>query len=331
MPKVSVIIPVYGVEKYIERCARSLFEQTLDDIEYLFIDDCTPDKSVEILRSVLEEFPHRKEQVLIHKMERNSGQALVREWGMKNAKGDYVIHCDSDDWPEKDQYEIMYKTAIDEDADMVFCDHYLFYPGGERVLYQRNINFENRLEIVRKMLEGYCGINQLWACMVSRNLINKISFPKGNQGEDQAMMFQFVYYCNKIKRIEKPLYNYYINPNSIVRISTPAKIIERATATEWNVSLVISFLEKNNLTELFSEQIISYKFKPRAVLSICMYSSACRQMWYGVFPEINGKILKNRYISKGLKIKEVLMRCHLGLFYGCFDYFIKNILKIKRY
>lgn len=53
MPKVSVIVPVYGVEKYIERCARSLFEQTLDDIEYLFIDDCTPDKSIEILKNVL--------------------------------------------------------------------------------------------------------------------------------------------------------------------------------------------------------------------------------------------------------------------------------------
>ena len=62
MPKVSVIIPVYGVEKYIERCARSLFKQTLDDIEYLFIDDCTPDDSVDVLRNVLEEYPNRKSQ-----------------------------------------------------------------------------------------------------------------------------------------------------------------------------------------------------------------------------------------------------------------------------
>ena len=81
MPKVSVIIPVYGVEKYIERCARSLFEQTLDDIEYLFIDDCTPDKSVDILKHVLEEYPQRKSQVVIHRMEKNSGQAAVRKWG----------------------------------------------------------------------------------------------------------------------------------------------------------------------------------------------------------------------------------------------------------
>lgn len=105
MPKVSIIIPVYGVEKYIERSARSLFEQTLDDIEYLFIDDCTPDKSVEILKRVLEEYPHRKSQVVIHRMEQNSGQAKVREWGMRNATGEYVIHCDSDDWVDMHMYE----------------------------------------------------------------------------------------------------------------------------------------------------------------------------------------------------------------------------------
>ena len=95
MPKVSVIIPIYGVEKYIERCVRSLFEQTLDDIEYLFIDDCSPDGSVRIIMRILDEYPNRKEQVIIHRMEQNSGQAKVREWGMKNATGDYVIHCDS--------------------------------------------------------------------------------------------------------------------------------------------------------------------------------------------------------------------------------------------
>lgn len=70
MPKVSVIIPVYGVEKYIERCARSLFEQTLDDIEYLFIGDCTPDRSIDILKTVLDEYPQRKSQVIIRQMKK---------------------------------------------------------------------------------------------------------------------------------------------------------------------------------------------------------------------------------------------------------------------
>ena len=121
--KVSVIIPVYGVEQYIERCARSLFEQTLEEIEYLFVDDCSPDKSIEVLKRVLEDYPMRKSQVTIHRMAQNSGQAKVREWGMRNATGDYLIHCDSDDWVDKDMYRLMYEKAGMEKSDIVVCDY----------------------------------------------------------------------------------------------------------------------------------------------------------------------------------------------------------------
>ena len=123
MPKVSIIIPVYGVEKYIERCSRSLFEQTLDDLEYLFIDDCTPDKSIDVLKNILEEYPNRKNQVVIHRMDQNSGQAIVRRWGMLNATGKYVTHCDSDDWIDVRMYEAMYNKAITNNADVVVCDY----------------------------------------------------------------------------------------------------------------------------------------------------------------------------------------------------------------
>ena len=121
MPKVSVIIPVYNVEKYIERCSENLFSQTLDDIEFIFIDDCTPDRSIEILKSVLERFPNRKETVKILKMPKNSRQAAVRKYGMELATGDYIIHCDSDDWVDVDLYEKMYTEAVRSDADVVIC------------------------------------------------------------------------------------------------------------------------------------------------------------------------------------------------------------------
>ena len=88
MPKVSVIVPVYGVEKYIERCARSLFEQTLDDIEYIFVDDCSPDRSIEILNQVIGEYPGRKDQVQIIHHASNQGLALARQTGLKAATGE---------------------------------------------------------------------------------------------------------------------------------------------------------------------------------------------------------------------------------------------------
>ena len=78
MPKVSVIIPIYGVEKYIERCARSLFEQTLDDIEFVFVNDCTQDKSMEVLQTIIDKYPNRKGQVRIvhHEVNKGKGRAL---------------------------------------------------------------------------------------------------------------------------------------------------------------------------------------------------------------------------------------------------------------
>ena len=74
-PKVSIIVPIYRVEEYIERCAESLFAQTFDDIEYIFVDDCSPDKSVEILQRTLEKYPHRKRLTRIERLSSNSGQA----------------------------------------------------------------------------------------------------------------------------------------------------------------------------------------------------------------------------------------------------------------
>ena len=109
MPKVSVIVPIYNVEKYIERCLRSLFEQTLDDIEYIFVNDCTPDNSMIILEKILKEYPHRIKQVKIINHEQNQGQAGARTSGMKAMTGEYMIHCDPDDWVELDMYEIMFK------------------------------------------------------------------------------------------------------------------------------------------------------------------------------------------------------------------------------
>ena len=97
--------------KYIERCARSLFEQTLDSIEFIFVDDCTPDHSIEILKSIIEEYRLRFEEknytVRIERMPTNSGLANVRRHGIQLATGDYIAHCDSDDWVDTDMYRAM--------------------------------------------------------------------------------------------------------------------------------------------------------------------------------------------------------------------------------
>ena len=111
MPKVSVVVPVYNVCLYIERCARSLFEQTIDSIEYIFVNDCTQDESIDILKRVIEDYPNRKDQIQIIENRKNRGLWYSRKVGMKLATGDYVIVCDSDDWLDLNAYELMYEQA----------------------------------------------------------------------------------------------------------------------------------------------------------------------------------------------------------------------------
>lgn len=240
MPKVSVIVPVYGVEKYIERCARSLFEQTLDDLEYLFIDDCTPDRSVEILQAVLEEYPNRKEQVVIHRMEQNSGQAVVRKWGIQNATGEYVIHCDSDDWVDVDMYRLLYEKAIAEDLDYVVCDYY-------------ETDGENHIEVKQtyspKKTDMMFSYFTLWCKIVKRSLYsnNELKYPLGNMGEDRVYTAQLAWFATSYGYVEKPLYYYYTNTDSIVHTIDKDKSLSIFLQRKSNTDIICSFASSNNI------------------------------------------------------------------------------------
>lgn len=204
-PKVSVIIPVYGVEKYIERCARSLFEQTLEDIEYIFINDCTKDQSVDVLQRVLAEYPNRKSQVKIINNERNLGQAGTRTVGMKNATGQYLIHCDSDDWVDITMYAKLYQKAKEKEADIVVCNH--------NQVFKNNVvpTSYKQIGIPHEWLRKFRGSWNCWAKLVRRSLIEEhciYPFEGLNFSEDRCMMMRSFYYANKIELVIEPLYFY---------------------------------------------------------------------------------------------------------------------------
>lgn len=204
-PKVSVIIIVYNAEQYIERCLRSLFEQTLDDIEFIFVDDKTPDRSFEILEKILTEYPERKEQVRIIRLPVNSGQAAARTAGMKAASGEYQIHCDPDDKVEKNAYETMYLKARQSEADIVLCRACVHRNGKEELA---GITFEGTgLEC---LLENRYG-GALWSKMISSEMIrNNGIYPfKGiNNGEDLNVSIRAFLKADKVTSVDKPLYHY---------------------------------------------------------------------------------------------------------------------------
>lgn len=304
MPKVSVIIPVYGVEKYIERCARSLFEQTLDDIEYLFIDDCTPDNSIGILTNVLEEYPNRKSQVIIHRMKKNSGQAAVREWGMRNATGDFIIHCDSDDWVNTDMYRQMYDKAIQENADCVICDYYTYDDNGNKK-YCKSIgeNFDSTDLIQLSILQQIA--SALWNKLIRKSVIpiNKIVFPKYNMGEDFLFTLQYFYYSSKVIFIDNGLYNYYVNENSITNSISDEKILYKFTQSIGNMASVLEFINNEKLNEKYSQELEKLKYSKRNNIRPLIKDKKYYNLWRNTFPEINKYIISNKYISIKEKAK----------------------------
>ena len=264
MPKVSIIIPVYGVEKYIERCARSLFEQTLDDIEYLFIDDCTPDKSVEILKRVLEEYPHRKSQVVIHRMEKNSGQAAVRKWGMLNATGEYVIHCDSDDWVDVHMYEKMYKKSVSADYDIVVCDYY----ESDGISHARkNEYISDKVEETMSSILLKKTHSVLWNKLVKKSIYNnEIIYPIANNAEDYALLVQLAYHSKSFGYVNEPLYFYFYNTSSLTKVMTNENLINRFNQSVSNIGIVESFLRKNQSLAKYSDKLDCIKVIEKEIL-----------------------------------------------------------------
>lgn len=298
MPKVSVIIPVFKAEKYIEECARSLFEQTIDDIEYIFVDDCTPDKSMEIMRNVLEEYPVRKPQVKIIVMPKNSGQAVATRIAIKQATGDYIIRCDSDDYVDRNAYQVMVDASEDGKYDILACDKYLFGNGSGKISKTfRHPRDASREQMIANLLTVY-GYPSLCSSLVKRNLYESpIIFPEAKMGEDRALLLQLLFYCKSLRYINKALYFYRFNPESTCHNTNKEAVIDRFKDLRTNVDFMVEFLAEKGLSEIYSRQIEVAKESVRTKLFPILKTPEMIDKWASVYPEVYWKILFNPYVS----------------------------------
>ena len=301
MPKVSVIIPVYGVEHYIERCARSLFEQTLKDIEFLFIDDCTPDASISIIQRVLEEYPSRKGQVRILKMEKNSGQAIVRNRGIKEATGEYTIHCDGDDYVSFEMYEQMYDKAKQESADIVICD--ITLTNGKQSCQKRSCFTTNKEFLIRDL----CAMRTNWSLcnkLIRSELLHSgITLPHNNMGEDMAIVFQVALRANRFSYIPIGYYYYFSNPVSITRVKNDVSIWNRFLQVYSNSMVVLDVLKNNGLLDKYKWPLCVLKLNVKRQAYAVLDKKDYADRWKVVFHDLNYRIWFCRYISLRDKAK----------------------------
>ena len=208
-PKVSVIIPVYSVEEYIGQCARSLFSQTWEECEFIFVDDGSPDNSVSVLEEILfEEFPQLQSRVkILH--EANSGLPRARMTGLAAATGDYIIHVDSDDWVEPDYVRLLVEKAVKEDADVVYCDFFKEYTRTNKVCCEGDLVSETGPVAAKGMhnnvIRGY-----MWNKLERRSLYDLSSMFVPVHGFHEDLVFQTQTLCNarKVVHLNEPLYHY---------------------------------------------------------------------------------------------------------------------------
>lgn len=301
--KATVIVPIFRVEAYIERCARSLMEQTLDDVEFIFVDDCSPDGSMAVLERVLNDYPQRQPQTRIIHHSENSGLPAARNTGLAAATGDYIFHCDSDDFMERDALEAMYAAALQADADIVYTDWYLTYPYKERLM--RCPSYDTPETALRGLLHGTMKYN-VWNKLVKRALYFGSTFPKGHgMGEDMTMILLFAK-AQRIAHLPKATYHYVRqNENAF----TAARSKESYKDLLFNANRVI-----DALTGIVSkEDLACFKLNVKYPFLISN-SREDYDRWQQWFPEAN-KYIHSHQVSRRARLLEQCAnhRCYLPL------------------
>ena len=306
-PAVSVIVLVYKVERYIEQCARTLFGQTLRDVEFIFVDDCSPDRSMDILEQVLEDYPERRSQVRILRNEKNSGQAYSRRRGMEISTGKYTIHCDSDDWMELNMLERMYLEAESHDADAVVC---AWFRDDKPEPTKYNRAGENLRDFILDDMVIVGEMQSLWRYLIKREVYSwGVEFPLHNQGEDHTLLVQLAYLSKSIYCVNTPLYHWRYNENSITHSTSVKAVLNRFDGACANACQVERFLEGRGEKGRFSSRLTALKLYCMFYLRPLLREGKAVAEWRSAFPEIKGKVLFNKHIKFAHKAEYLMVRC----------------------
>lgn len=234
-PLVSVVVPVYGVEKYIEACVHSLAKQTYDNCEWVFVDDCTPDGSIGVIERVMSEYSGACDKARIIRHEHNRGLAAARNTGVCAARGEYVLHLDSDDYLEAHTVERCVSRALAVGADAVLFGMRHVMSGGRTHVESIGRTPASTEEYVKSLLKRerpVCVCGGLY----KRSLYvdNGVAAVEGlNFGEDYSTKPRIMYYAQKVEFIDEPLYNYtHYNEGAYTQSFKPSIVNDLARAVK---------------------------------------------------------------------------------------------------
>lgn len=301
MIKVSFVVIGYNLERYIERCIKSILSQTILEFEIIFVNDGSTDTTIEIV----EKLSKTDNRIKIIN-QKNAGANAARKTGYNHTIGEYIVFIDGDDWVEIDLAKDMYKLAKKENLDIISYGHYIAYDhlNKKQDVIKRNGNLKE-YEYLNLILSGKLSHN-LWNKFIKRDFLEKAKFkdiPSITMGDDLAANVRFGVYKPKVLVIEKYYYNYFQNQSSVTRVISP-KILEM----EETIKDIEKNLEVNNLLNKYTKHIEFIKFRnfyARVVKSKHKDSYITRRL-YSNWKKSNIRISDNEICINYIKSKSIL-------------------------
>lgn len=303
MVKVTVIVPIYNVEKYLSKCLDSLLEQTLEEIQILLVNDGSTDNSKKI---ALEYVKNNADKVQYLEKE-NGGLSDARNFAFPYIKGEYTAFLDSDDYVENNMYEKMYQKAKQEDSDMVECDFYWEYPQKQKLDTKPIYQGKKQMLVEARVVA--------WNKLIRTSLLQETGalFPKGYRYEDVEFFYRLIPYIEKVSFVKEPMVHYIQRENSISNSQN-----ERTKEIFDVLDHVVAYYKEKGFWEeyqteleyvytrylLCSSLLRMVKIQDKTIRKKCI-----SETWNKLqteFPEWKkNKILRNRKAGKDLYMKTV--------------------------
>lgn len=299
--KVSIIVPMYNVEKYIEKCINSILKQNYTNIEVLLVDDCATDSTGKIA----EEIASRDNRCVYIKKEKNGGLAAARNTGIKNATGDYIVFIDSDDWISPNYVSKLIKSIKENDSDIAICDYSTVNETGEEKvansLYPLNENSTNEEKV------AYIR-NHAVTKMFKKDFFNKIGymFPEElKRAEDMGTTIPLLTKTEKIAIINEPLYYYLQRNNSISNDSTKKLDL---TFYDNAFKVMVERSDEKYLNEIEYHGILEMIYGKTMLMLSHGYSNKEVKEHLKTFDKQFPRWRKNKYIKNLITLKKLFVK-----------------------
>lgn len=315
LPLISICVPIYNVTPYIERCVRSLMEQTYPNIEYVFVDDCSTDGSLDILKQMLDSYPEHRSHVKLIQNDKNHGLAYTRRISIENASGEYVVCVDSDDYVERNMIQSLVDKAKEEDADIVAAGYFIETKNIKKV---EPCPCQPATDYLLLALSDY--LTPIWCKLIRRSLFaegRNCFAPEGmDYMEDRMTLLFLASKTTHIVSINNALYHYVFRGDSVSQGKNEKHF--RCLIQYWKEA--DKLLKETNMTEKYRILVGTQKIADKAhLLMFCNNQS--RKLFADLYAE-EERMYKPK-LSRGVALMHWLTKHHLWELTYCYQCYIK--------